>query len=844
MSLHEATTSASNAAEGRLTSQQALAVAVHWAERGVPAGPIAIIWDERKQATNKRPLTKNGHRSFTIDAGALADLFHPDRLAFILRKGEVIGAGLWPGPAGLVVLDPDVHGGQRGPQALADLEAEHGELPPHPIVDTASGGEHHWLHKPAGVHVGNEDLCEDINVRSDDGWVVAPGVLTPWGSWTAREGSRWPPPMWTSWLAGMLEAGRPAAPDAAGANGWQRLGDRSALDPLNIAALEALEALGGHDPYVMEDGSIQVVRPGKTSGASASVGRIGPGIVKVWTDGWEPLTQNRRYDVDELQALAAGESLDAEDGSDDEPVKPERETPWSVSLRSRQDRPRLHLPSNAVADDWLREMLGTGPLSGYFVRDEHLVHCPAEGKDGYVKMTEDEREHDGPAQVREADAGNVAARVTFTYNVVRGEESTPTRFPASSAQVCIDALDMLPHLKRLKGVTHAPLVRHDGTVLHRPGYDTATRLLYLPQPGMKVVAVPEAPTVGQVAAAVLLLKEMTAGFPFVSDNDRANYYGLLLTPVLRELVGPPYKAGIFTAPMKRSGKTLLASTIRILHGGVLRIGVPGDEDEWVKTLSTILNVTTGPVVVFDNVTGALRSGTLDGLLTSPTFDARQLGTTKEMIMRRNDRLWLVTSNNAQLGGDLVPRSLWVSIDPREPHPERRTGFAIDDLPTWVHEHRGELLAALLTLVRWWFTHGKPTEPAGDIYGRWVGVVRGILFTAGIPGVFDSPESVRQTSTDEDDEAVRFLAAVAAACGERSWSVSELLNPEGDKDPFADIVSALPTVVIEKNHAVRPVSLGRWLAFRADAWFGDDPPRTLRRVSGPKMGGQRWKIETA
>ena len=116
--------------------------------------------------------------------------------------------------------------------------------------------------------------------------------------------------------------------------------------------------------------------------------------------------------------------------------------------------------------------------------------------------------------------------------------------------------------------------------------------------------------------------------------------------------------------MSRSGKTLMTDLIRAVHGGVFRTEVPEDEEEWVKTVSTILNVTTAPVVTFDNVNGTLRSGVLDGLLSSRTFQARQLGSSKEMVDRTNDRLWTITANNAKLAGDLVPRSIWVSIRPR------------------------------------------------------------------------------------------------------------------------------------------------------------------------------------
>jgi hypothetical protein len=46
-----------------------------------------------------------------------------------------------------------------------------------------------------------------------------------------------------------------------------------------------------------------VTRPGKVAGASASIGHIGPGIVKVFTPNWPPLQEGGVYDADDLVRL-------------------------------------------------------------------------------------------------------------------------------------------------------------------------------------------------------------------------------------------------------------------------------------------------------------------------------------------------------------------------------------------------------------------------------------------------------------------------------------------------------------------------------------------------------------
>jgi hypothetical protein len=86
---------------------------------------------------------------------------------------------------------------------------------------------------------------------------------------------------------------------------WKPL-DRDQLHPADLAALEALERLGGHSPFV-SDGAVCVTRPGKVAGTSATVGYIAPGVVKVWTPNWPGLGENI-YDADQLTAIANGET--------------------------------------------------------------------------------------------------------------------------------------------------------------------------------------------------------------------------------------------------------------------------------------------------------------------------------------------------------------------------------------------------------------------------------------------------------------------------------------------------------------------------------------------------------
>src|SRR3712207_9421951 len=94
------------------------------------------------------------------------------------------------------------------------------------------------------------------------------------------------------------------------------------------------------------------------------------------------------------------------------------------------------------------------------------------------------------------------------------------------------------------------------------------------------------------------------------NDDRANYIGLMLTPLVRQLTNTAPKMGALMAHQPGSGKTLLAEILRTIHGGVFRSEMPYDEAELGKSLMGILTETTAPVVTFDNVSGTLKSSKL------------------------------------------------------------------------------------------------------------------------------------------------------------------------------------------------------------------------------------------
>ncbi|UNX53480.1 hypothetical protein MF406_10770 [Georgenia sp. TF02-10] len=529
---------------------------------------------------------------------------------------------------------------------------------------------------------------------------------------------------------------------------------------------------------------------------------------------------------------------------DAEPASPAKA---GTSKTSAGERPELNTSNAAVTLSYLRANLGTGPTAGIFRRLRELVYTPRVGEDGYVPAKGED--DDGPAQVHRLDTMDLTARLNGTYSCYRvvDEKKKPMLFPQVAAQQAVKAPDLLAGVRPLRGVTHSPIVRADGTVLDEPGYDDASGFLYLPPDTLTVPKVPAVPSEADRQKARGLVEDMLADFPFVSADHRASYIGFLLTPLLRLLVPPPYKLCVLNAPQPGSGKGLLAKILGILHGSTTRATLPAGEAEMDKSIMATLDTTTAPVVVFDNVESVVRSPTLAALLTVNVYSSRRLGNS-ENISRPNDRLWTVTGNNVRTGGDISRRAVFVTIDPGMPHPERRVGFKINNLLAWVEEHRGDLLWALLTLTRAWVVAGRPMGPlrTTDDFSTWKRSVEGVVRHAGFEGRFDSDEAAPEDAGLDSDSAEEFYEAIYRAMGSKPWRAgqvyAEIAQVEGnvlDKIPM-DVVPEEVAVLMSKGMASR--AFGQWIAKREGRWAGQYSIRRAGRDAHSKV--VLWRVVVA
>lgn len=350
----------------------------------------------------------------------------------------------------------------------------------------------------------------------------------------------------------------------------------------------------------------------------------------------------------------------------------------------------------------------------------------------------------GTAGVR--DKLTVAAE-WVTLKERKGElEEVPAHPPAWAAPA-VEARKSWPAMRHLEGVVESPVLRHDGTVLDRPGYDDTTGLLY--QPNARYPKPPARPSVDDVRAAAALLLDAVCDFPFKTEAHRAAWLAGVLTPLARFAFRGPAPLFLMDANVRGAGKSLLADvTGEIVSGRPMpRTPQALDETEEAKRITAIA-LEGDRLLLIDNIGKPLGSGALDTVLTGTTWSERILGKSEKVSLPLLT-VWYGTGNNVTFKGDTARRCLHIRLDSDLEKPEVRDGFKHPDLLAWVHDHRAELVVAALTILRGYCAAGRPAVglKAWGSFEGWSALVRNALVWAGLPDPAETRAELDEVDTD-------------------------------------------------------------------------------------------------
>lgn len=140
-----------------------ISAALALAEQGVPVLPVR---------TDKRPLTRHGVHQASTDQNTIREWF--------ARFPGLQIAAAAGGPAHMLVIDCDRHGGPDGVAAYAALGIpDVGE----PLVRTGRGGRHHWFRAGRAVGSGAGILAPGIDHRGEGAYVLTPDSVSDYGAY-------------------------------------------------------------------------------------------------------------------------------------------------------------------------------------------------------------------------------------------------------------------------------------------------------------------------------------------------------------------------------------------------------------------------------------------------------------------------------------------------------------------------------------------------------------------------------------------------------------------------------------------------------------------------------------
>lgn len=478
-----------------------------------------------------------------------------------------------------------------------------------------------------------------------------------------------------------------------------------------------------------------------------------------------------------------------------------------------------------------------------FARSDELVR---------VITVEDEG---GRPKIKAIDAPSLRAVMSHAADFYRvaGDGKQTAILPPRDLVEHVHAMGEWRSIPPLVGVTEVPVLRPDGSILLAPGYDRTTRLVYQPSRELTLPRIPDQPTREQAGEAAQLLLDLLADFPFVEQADRANALAGLITPAVRPMISGDIPLKTTTAPNAGTGKTLTDLVMSAIYTGrqAAVADAPASDTEFDKRI--LAELSAGPAfVVLDNIDGELKSPSLARLLTAQVYSSRVLGVSK-MAAYPNRTIWLANGNNLRLGGDLPRRCYWVRMDAKKSRPEKREDFRIKDLESYAREHRGELIAAALTMARAWVVAGRPEAPGLPRMGSfttWVQTVGGILAFAGVNGFLGNADEMYEAGDQEGSQWLAFLSAWHARFPTSSVTTAQIEqackaypDPNTHEMVVPDLQLVLPDELADafQGSASFTRVLGKALAAREGRRYGDDELYVERAAADKNKKVARWRV---
>ena len=321
--------------------------------------------------------------------------------------------------------------------------------------------------------------------------------------------------------------------------------------------------------------------------------------------------------------------------------------------------------------------------------------------------------------------------------------------------------ETIPSINRIFNV-QLPIIYNGELTFPNVGYDERFRS-WLPLDCGKISDM-EMP----LEKAKELLKEIYKEFCFESKQDYLNALSALLTPFLRGL----FKTGFNTrcpvycyeANRERSGKDFCAGVTGMLYEGNAIEEAPissgeyhssGGSDELRKKIATAM-LNGKKRMHFSNNKGHLNNAVLESITTNTRFSDRLLGKNIEIAFDNEMDFSFSGNLGMTMTPDLANRTIFIKLFLDIEDANKRQ-FTRPNLHNWILTNRNDILSALYSLVRNWFSNGSPngTVPFAS-YPEWARVCGGIMELAGYGTPCKREDNRSGISIDSDTDEMKEL----------------------------------------------------------------------------------------
>ena len=623
-------------------------------------------------------------------------------------------------------------GSRSGVIVIDDDQAKHGAsgyvAPPTGLsTDTPTGGKHYFYVAPSPCP-GNSasKLAPYVDVRGEGGQVVVPPSIHP----TARTAYRF------------ASVGEPGVFPVEAA----KLQPTTAKSPVTTDAYIA-KAIASEIHRVRT--STEGTRNNNLNVAALKLGHyVGSGTLSEAQVRDDLISAAMLVGLPESEARATVASGMRAGMREPKrvPERVERTTTATQAPPTRREKPETLIPGSHVLPGGEYVEQGTDTFSaevlaniapGLLYRRSNLLGAI---NDGVFEPTP-------PHRLRTV----VDASTKLISSAMKDDEPT-TAFRTCSrdlAQLVLEFGALHGDVRILKHLAHHPVYLGQNFDLAKPGWN--------PNDGVFLTCL-SVPAPLDLATSRAVLDDLIADFPFEAPSDRANFLGLMLTPLLRPAIDEPVPMHLIGSPMERTGKTKLAEVV--LGVSITGKRTPamqlGDrEEEREKRIMSVLVRGQG-LLHLDNLSEFLDSPSLASLLTSSTYQGRILGSSSSPEIP-NGLTVVGTGNNVHATGEIAKRIVPIRLLPTTDAPEDRVDFRHPDLFGYVTANRERVLAALGGFVEHWKAQGRPLHKGGfGGFERWTAVTGGILNAAGYPEWLTNMKDWRGEVDDTNQEFAEFV----------------------------------------------------------------------------------------